>query len=639
MAFDLDDLERALEEMEPRRPVVLSRPIEQITPGDAEPIRTFVRERLSSRPGRFGHFVVDAMRAGIPLAICGPAKGMESDSTVEWQSYANYLDLFTAYAAFFRDRMVDPYRMIPAFPRRDLSFVDSLEKGSEEDVVLALVNATTKPGRALSSFRAPSKRKTKNAPAGSRSTDPKKALRDVPPAQRRLTTLSLGAGRDSITLALILASHDDPWLVKNFPQAAREASRYRHPHPWLDLLATYSNTGSEYDFSLEASAKLARWLRDEARHPFDVVVIEKPVDPRTGRRLTPREIMETTRADESCTDDEVGETTRSRQWWSHAIPGETAFDAAKRGKYHLRPPLWAEHVLSGTHTARDSSTCTMNQKIEVMRRFRQDLCAERFGIVEVWRKNGQQKTWKPWVDAIRQGQVARHRTLIGINADEPKRTDLRDGGRWPSRIVDLGTCTWDEGEKGHYTPNRKYQGACYADAVEEFHYPLVDWGIGEAEEAKILDHYGFGEVRKSGCLHCHWASRSWFWANLKRYPDAFEEAVAMEVGNLLRRFVDQERVFETLQGISWKPWQAVRKRLGETLWEKSREYAAARRMDPVEFLRAVASSRVSFVRPTTLMSSRGAILPCEVAYHEIHHPEFSIDQVLDRAYRRGGGAA
>jgi hypothetical protein len=207
---------------------------------------------------------------------------------------------------------------------------------------------------------------------------------------------------------------------------------------------------------------------------------------------------------------------------------------------------------------------------------------------------------------------------------------------------DNPACVWER-RGGRYTPEPGYEGACYADATNEYHYPLVDWGIDEADETKILDHYGWGHTRKSGCKACHWASRSWFWGVYEAFHDSYEAIVAEELGNLLRRWVQHEQVRKALKTIrgKWTKTKIInalaRVDTPIDLWRKVQVVAGPRGMDPIDLLRAVANGEMALIRPTTLTPR--AVLPCEVAYFGIRNPYATIADVFDKTYHRGGGAA
>lgn len=639
-----------------------------VTPAEAHAAATrFVTRELDRSRGHFGRFLVQALRDGLPLRICASElpSSLKAVRKNDWRSFENYLDVAAAYFGYFGIAGVpEIYRKIPAFPDRNRPWIAVLPRTSKRQVAAALAAAMTRPGRSVTELS----RMRRSVELPHRPTlDLDELLAEVEgrhgstarkPADRRLTMLSMGGGRDSVVMALVLANYDDPWLKRHFPTAARDAKRYRNADPDLDLLATFSDTGAEYDFTYSVLDDLEVFLsktgdgKTGARHPYKLVRINKPHDPKTGKLIEARAIMQAVRGQELKPASLTSTHTRANQWWSHAIEGESAFEAAARGKHHLRPPLYLEHVFSGTSTARDNASCTDNQKIVVLDRFVQDLASERFGIVEPWRAGGRRTTVARWSEAVQQGRVGRHRRLIGIHAGERGRTDLRTRHGWPKGIVDAHTggepgagadpaCTWER-RRGDFTPGPSFAGACYADATNEYHYPLVNWGIDETDEAKILDHYGWGHTRKSGCMHCHWANRGFFWATSKEYAVAFEEAVAMELGNLLRRWIDNQQIRGVLQGITRLVPATLERRLREAsgsginLWTQLTAKAGARGLKPIAFARAIRRGELPLTRPTTLISR--SLLVCEVAHFAIHEPNATVADVFDKAYKRSGGA-
>ena len=477
---------------------------------------------------------------------------------------------------------------------------------------------------------------------GSRSqADLRTSLERVPERERRATVLSFGAGRDSSVLAIILAAYDDPWLVKRYPQAAKEAKRYRHDHPWLDVVGCFSDTGYEFPFSYEAFDAVKRFV-DRSRHPYTVLTLKKPDVPW-------RDMMEAARGPSMRPRSRGRTEIMENQPWTWGVPGESPERAAERGKYHTKPPIPWEHTLSGTMTARDNASCTFGQKIDPIKRFIQDLSARlEPGIVTPWRQGSVEHTIEPWTRLVEQGLRLPHRSIIGINADEIGRADLRTGGRWPARVVPYDTCSWARGRGAHhYTVKRGYDGACYRDSVAEYHYPLIDWGIGEAEEQEILAHYGLDWIRKSGCMSCHWQSPGWWWAEKIAYPDEYERSVAMEIGGLLRRQTQIEIIVGVIEASVERTGKlnarSVRKdvidRLGSLTWRQMEGWARARQLGMGKYLKAVLSGEISPVKPMLLGSFRNYPLPCIVAWFAEANPDADPQTVFDKAYTRKGGAA
>jgi hypothetical protein len=54
------------------------------------------------------------------------------------------------------------------------------------------------------------------------------------------------------------------------------------------------------------------------------------------------------------------------------------------------------------------------------------------------------------------------------------------------------------------------------------------------------------------------------------------------------------------------------------------------------FARQIAQGQAALVRPSTLLPRP---LPCEVARFALDHPFATVDQIFDKTYVRGGGAA
>lgn len=65
-------------------------------------------------------------------------------------------------------------------------------------------------------------------------------------------------------------------------------------------------------------------------------------------------------------------------------------------------------------------------------------------------------------------------------------------------------------------------------------YPLVEMGISKADEAPILKRWGFEFVRKSGCFMCPYQPISWYWAMREADPKRWRQVVAYEQRALAR---------------------------------------------------------------------------------------------------------
>lgn len=587
-----------------------------------------VRDHDSSEDrGLFGVFMSAVTRSGLPVRVCGSVRKGTAKGE-DWTPYNAYLAIFDAYAGHYGRDIAAPYMEIPAWPEYTGSWVDDLPRSSTKALVDALVAACDIEGV--------------TNPMGSKAVRPpqrsRRQLSEFPKRDHRATVLSFGAGRDSAVLALIFAAYDDPWLKAHYPKAAKEARRYRHAHPLLDLIGAFSDTGYEFPFTYAAYDAIESFVANSA-HPYRMITLKKPpvsyrdmMTAARGSGLKPRTLGDA--------------AIRKNQRWSWAVPGETPEQAAERGKYHLKPPIPWEHGLSGTLTARDNASCTFGQKIDPIKRFLHDLSARLApGVVQPWRQDGRRTTIAPWTDMVKRGVRKPHRSIIGINADEIGRADLRIGGRWPARVVPYDTCSWGSGHR--YEPKRGYDGACYRDSIAEYHYPLIDWGIGEEAEGEILEHYGFGWIRKSGCMSCHWMPPGWWWAESLEYPEQYEQSVAMEIGALLRRRVMIGQILAILTAsrdrVGKVNARSVRKDVIETLgtlaWRQMEDWARARRLTMNRYVNAVLNESITPVKPMVLGSFRNYPLPCIVAWFQSEHGQASSQGVFAKTYTRKGGAA
>ena len=160
----------------------------------------------------------------------------------------------------------------------------------------------------------------------------------------------------------------------------------------------------------------------------------------------------------------------------------TIEEKAARGHYHLRLPIIDEYRRFGTIAVTVSASCTSNHKVGPIRRCMDDLAVERFGIDN-----------RRWAHQVRKGLRPKHRVLIGIAADEAE------------RAIDTGRPIY-----------------------ERPIYPLVDMGIGKADEAEVLARHGFGDVYKSGCIMCPYQGAGWFWVLRETEPERWAEVLAYE---------------------------------------------------------------------------------------------------------------
>lgn len=178
----------------------------------------------------------------------------------------------------------------------------------------------------------------------------------------------------------------------------------------------------------------------------------------------------------------------SRETPAWCAPGGTIEERAERGAYHRRLPIMDEYMRLASFAATVSGSCTSNQKIDPIRRCTNDLAVERFGIDH-----------RRWSLQAQKGLRPRHRSLIGIAADEA------------SRAID---------------PGRPF----YERPV----YPLIPMGVSKADEREILERWGFQDTLKSGCIMCPYQGAGWFWALRTSEPRRWAKVLDYEATALAR---------------------------------------------------------------------------------------------------------
>lgn len=160
------------------------------------------------------------------------------------------------------------------------------------------------------------------------------------------------------------------------------------------------------------------------------------------------------------------------------------------GAYHYRPDLVSDFMSRETVASISKGDCTDNHKVQPIRRWLRDVCELRFG-----------HTARRWGTGVRNGARKAHINLIGIASDEQSR--LSNGpGRSPSYV--------------------------------EERYPLVSMGISKPDEQAILERWGLGHVRKSGCIACPFQPLSWYWALRETDPEDWQRIVDYEATALAR---------------------------------------------------------------------------------------------------------
>jgi len=276
----------------------------------------------------------------------------------------------------------------------------------------------------------------------------------------RIVTLNMGLGRDSLTLLCLLV--EGRLVAEGRPVAPREVDA-----------VVFSDPGAEWSHTYKMIPRV-RAFCDAHGLPF--AVLAKPPDGES--------------ADYLANLPPVGDADRRRALserpWRDS--DRAPADRASTGYYHLRPGIIDDYVSRATIASRDKKDCTMNHKVEPIRKFIEDLSLARFGVDNAG-----------WGGDVRHGRRRPHLTLIGIAADE---TD---------RIF-------------HSHPSEGGEGPWYVTEA----YPLVELGIKKSDEEPILARHGFDDARKSGCFMCPYQPIGWYWALRETEPALWQRVVAYE---------------------------------------------------------------------------------------------------------------
>ncbi len=223
------------------------------------------------------------------------------------------------------------------------------------------------------------------------------ALRPPVASEERIVTLNMGLGRDSLAMLALLIEGQ---LVAE-GRALRPAD--------VDAVV-FSDPGFEWAHTY---ALLPRVRRMCALHGLRLIVLQKP-DPAVAaaylRQLPPPGDL--ARA----------EAIAARPWREEeAMP--SIEERAEGGWYDLRPGILEDYQSRQTIAARGSKDCTVNHKIEPIRKLINDLALARFGVGN-----------RAWGALVRAGQRRPHLSLVGIAADELPRLHLghpQEGGDGP----------------------------------------------------------------------------------------------------------------------------------------------------------------------------------------------------------------
>lgn len=159
---------------------------------------------------------------------------------------------------------------------------------------------------------------------------------------------------------------------------------------------------------------------------------------------------------------------RPAPFWREGARAWSIAERADRGYYHLRPPILEDYGSRATVVSLSKGDCTENHKLAPIRKLIGDLSLELYGLDN-----------RAWGALVRKGVRRPHLTLVGYTADERRR--LADSEkRSPDYVTEA--------------------------------YPLMEAGIGKADEFEQLARWGWEDTLKSGCRMCCYQPVGWYWA-------------------------------------------------------------------------------------------------------------------------------
>ena len=201
----------------------------------------------------------------------------------------------------------------------------------------------------------------------------------------RLIILSMGLGRDSITMLCLLI--EGKLLVDGVAIGPNEVDA-----------VVFSDPGSEWDHSY---AMIPRLQAICEQHGIRFIVLSKPAS--EGLSGWKQYIAD-------------GVFSASAKTpWQKLLDGRSIEEKAAGGYYHRRAPILHDYMRGGQITLRANPACTVNHKIlPINSRLVNDLCLERF-ITNTQRG--------AWGRLVKYGVRLKHRILIGIAADEVSRVE------------------------------------------------------------------------------------------------------------------------------------------------------------------------------------------------------------------------
>ena len=306
-----------------------------------------------------------------------------------------------------------------------------------------------------------------------------------------LTILSNGLGRDSATMVALLVQGK---LVLDGKEVK----------PTEVDIVIFSDPGNEWKYTLKVKTRLGALL-DQVGVAH--VTLEKPPKPKyegwlkrkqdeverllaagyRGRRFTDA-IKSWQR--------EHPQPWLGQDWAAAAVSeGREVWRVkAQGGGYHRRPPILEQRNVMRWGTSFMGHACTIGHKIDPIDAFLNDWTLDKHGV----KLKGKKDSWQA---LVKKGRAEPHRIIIGMAADEV------------SRI-----------ERGR----KAMAAAGYKRAL----YPLHEMGITKEGESKFLKdvrlkgkRYNLDDIKKSGCMMCHYADLGFYWVLRQTEPQTFREIV------------------------------------------------------------------------------------------------------------------
>ena len=311
------------------------------------------------------------------------------------------------------------------------------------------------------------------------------------PRLKGLTILSNGLGRDSATIIALLV------------QGKLRMDGRREPVDPSEIdFAIFSDTGHEWAYSLIARARLGALLDAVG---VAHLTLEKP----TARQYRPwlkrkgaeveRLMAAGYRGRDFTNAIKSWQRDNPQPWldqdWEAiaAAQGRDVWEVkAERGGYHRRPPILEERDTMRWGTSFMGHACTIGHKIDPIDAFLNDWTLATHGVG----LKGQRDSWQA---LVKQGLAEKHRIIIGMAADEQTRI-----------------------ERGR----KSMEAAGYKRAL----YPLSEMGISKDDEGKVLrdvrlngERYNLDDIKKSGCMMCHYADLGFYWVLRQTEPKTFAQ--------------------------------------------------------------------------------------------------------------------